>query len=225
MTDNGAGWSFSLWKLFDSSDFVTRWNCGQGWDPYLAWSSQIQDLVFAVSYFFIALGLLPLWKFRRTQTDQPAPHMAFWFALFILLCSATHLCGFLAFHWPAYRLFVAVGNFGAAVSAYTALRMPVWVRRIIRTPTAQQVLTEMNLGRDSTAELLEENKQLKDKIEWAEKAAHSEKNHRRRAMKIIQGMIDSHETLTTETLARAVEKLKQIPDSDELRKIDNSAGN
>jgi hypothetical protein len=124
--------------IFDASGFVPRTHCGN-WSAGLAFLSQASDLAVAVAYFAIPTSLGILWRKRR---GLPGVWVVLLFVAFITLCGLSHVCQALAFHWPAYRLFVLVTALTGLVSLVTAGVLPWQVYRYLDTPTAAQILNE-----------------------------------------------------------------------------------
>lgn len=92
------------WHLFDSSPFMPRYLCGD-WPAWMVNAWVLPSLLICGLYLTVAV-----WQFRRylamKGTDYPR-----WSALTVGLlfagCAGGHLCNAAAFHWPAYRFFVA----------------------------------------------------------------------------------------------------------------------
>jgi PAS domain S-box-containing protein len=92
-------WDFWL-KLFDSSGFPPRWQCG-AWSGRLGWLHILSDLSVAAAYFAIP-GVLGYYALR--WKGFPLRRVLVLFVAFILLCGLTHLMDAAVFWWPAYRL-------------------------------------------------------------------------------------------------------------------------
>ncbi len=92
-------WDFWA-RLFDSSGFPPRWQCGS-WDVGLGWLHILADLAIWAAYFAIPC-ILSYYAFRRK--DMPFRGVLRLFVAFILLCGLTHLLNAVLFWWPAYRL-------------------------------------------------------------------------------------------------------------------------
>lgn len=130
-------------ELFDAGDFVPRTNCGM-WTEFHSQLAQASELMIAVAYIGIPVCLVVLWLSRR-RVDRHL-WIILWFVAFIFLCGLTHVCQFLAFHWPAYRLFTLVAFVTALVSDGTAVVLPFVVYSILRSPTVSDALDEATRG-------------------------------------------------------------------------------
>ena len=113
--------------LFDTESFFTRYCCSASgaWQGGLVIASQIADAVIFFAYVSIPYSM---WRLARTGTIidvQQLSSRLIWllFKAFILSCGMTHAMDILAFHWPAYRLFVFVKLICAAISLVTALAL------------------------------------------------------------------------------------------------------
>ena len=91
--------------LFDSSDFVTRDRCGD----FPQWMVNAWILP-SVGLFLLYVGVacvlaVVFWQPRPVTSGFPRWALPFVSAFFIG-CGGGHLMNALAFHWPAYRLFI-----------------------------------------------------------------------------------------------------------------------
>lgn len=131
--------------LFDASSFVTRDRCGD-WGPWLPWLAQFDNAIFALSYFLISVALY--WLYHKRRDVLPAPWMLLGFCIFILFCGLSHVTHVLAFHWPAYRVFVLLVNFpGAIVSAAVACSLPYVVRQLATIPMPAELQASLERER------------------------------------------------------------------------------
>jgi two-component system sensor histidine kinase/response regulator len=90
-------------KLFDTSGFPPRWECGTAWaqEPLVGWMHILSDIAVFAAYIAIPLMLLYFIFHKKTGTFLPI----FWlFALFILACGCVHLVEATIFWYPWYRL-------------------------------------------------------------------------------------------------------------------------
>ena len=77
-------------KLFDTSGFPPRWDCGTAWaqEPAVGWIHIFSDLAVFAAYTAIPLMLLYFVFHKKTGAFLPI----FWlFAVFILACGTVHL--------------------------------------------------------------------------------------------------------------------------------------
>lgn len=91
------------------------------------------------AYVWIPASLFTLWELRRK--DRQETYLALLFGAFILSCGVGHLCHFMAFYWPAYRFFLVVDVFTAAISLATAFALPAAVRKLANLPSHADLLT------------------------------------------------------------------------------------
>ncbi|WP_165252221.1 hybrid sensor histidine kinase/response regulator [Paludisphaera soli] len=93
--DGGGGFLADLFEVF-----TPRRQC-MNYEADVVWLHFASDLLIAMAYFSIPLALLVLVRRRK---DLDFNWMFLLFALFIVLCGATHLFGVLALWMPLYRL-------------------------------------------------------------------------------------------------------------------------
>jgi PAS domain S-box-containing protein len=117
-----------LTRLFDTSDFPTRWHCGN-WSVGHGWLHILADLGVWSAYVAIPC-VLAFFVLRRR--DIPFRKIFWLFGAFILACGTTHLMEALLFWWPAYRLAGVIKLLTALVS---------WGTVIALVPVVPQVLT------------------------------------------------------------------------------------
>lgn len=106
-------------KLFDHEGFVPRAACGN-WTDKEIMLHNLTDAAIAICYIAIPTMLL---IFARKKRKEKGYTLIVLFAAFIFWCGMTHVCDFLAFYWPAYRLFGVVKLITAAISVYTVFRL------------------------------------------------------------------------------------------------------
>src|SRR5262249_10145482 len=90
-------------RLFDTSGFPPRWDCGSAWaqDPAVGWIHIFSDLRFCPASPAIPMILIYFIYRKRTGSFLPI----FWlFAVFILACGTVHLVEATLFWHPWYRL-------------------------------------------------------------------------------------------------------------------------
>jgi signal transduction histidine kinase/DNA-binding response OmpR family regulator len=122
-------------RLFDTSGFPPRWECGAAWaqEPAVGWIHIFSDLAVFAAYTAIPLMLLYFVFHKKTGAFLPI----FWlFAVFILACGTVHLVEATIFWHPWYRLsalvklITAVASVGTVVALvpqmpkFLSLRMP-----------------------------------------------------------------------------------------------------
>ena len=87
-------------KLFDTSDFVARWHCGD-WSDAHGWLHILSDVAIFGAYFAIPLALA---YFILQRKDVPFLPIFWLFAAFILSCGIGHAIEATLFWQPWYRL-------------------------------------------------------------------------------------------------------------------------
>ncbi|MBA4065397.1 MAG: hypothetical protein C0501_17125 [Isosphaera sp.] len=112
-------------RLFDTSGFVPRAECGQ-WTPGLVGLHLVSDFLIWVAYVSIPIVLL---AFARRR-DLPYPRLFILFAAFILACGTVHLVEAVIFFRPVYRLSGVVKAVTAVVSLWTVAALIPVVRRL-----------------------------------------------------------------------------------------------
>jgi PAS domain S-box-containing protein len=164
-----------LARLFDTSDFPARWQCGN-WTAGHGWLHILSDL--GVWSAYVAIPCV-LGYFVIRKKDIPFRTIFLLFGAFILACGTTHLMEALIFWWPAYRLAGVIKLVTAIVSWGTVLALvPVAPKALaMRSPeelereiaarkeaenALQTVNTELEARvRGRTAELAEANASLR----------------------------------------------------------------
>ena len=108
-----------LSRLFDTSDFPPRWQCGR-WAPGHGWLHVLSDL--GVWSAYVAIPCV-LGYFVLRRKDIPFRTVFLLFGAFILACGTTHLMEAVLFWWPAYRLAGVIKLLTAVVSWCTVLAL------------------------------------------------------------------------------------------------------
>jgi len=148
-------------KLFDTSDFPARWNCGH-WTPGHGWLHILSDLGIWSAYFAIPCVLV---YFILRRRDLPFRGIFFLFVAFILLCGTTHLMEAIIFYWPGYRVAGLIKLATAAVSWFTVLSL------VQIAPTAMSLKSPEELQREIDARVKAElalkraNEELENRVE------------------------------------------------------------
>ena len=170
-------------RLFDTTGFPARWQCGPGWtdNPSLGWLHVLSDLAVWSAYFTIP-GILIYFIVRKR--DLPFQVVFLLFGGFILFCGTTHLMEAIIFWWPAYRLAGLIKLLTALISWATvfaliqvapralAMRSPEALEREITArklaeDALRQVNAELELRvEERTAELTRVNLALQNEREW-----------------------------------------------------------
>ena len=117
-------------KLFDTSDFVARWNCGD-WSDAHGWLHIFSDIAIFAAYFAIPVVLA---YFVLRRKDVPFLPIFWLFAAFILCCGIGHAIEATLFWQPWYPLFFWL------LQALTAIvGVPRAIRRLMGTSTGTWV--------------------------------------------------------------------------------------
>lgn len=123
--------------IFDASHFLTRRQCGD-WPWSLIWTHAIADLAIWLAYMVLAACCL-VWAFGRR--DYPQLRMVtVLFSIFIFACGLTHAMDAVTFVWPAYWLEAALKIATACVSLVAAAMFSCLLPRLIKKPTALDLL-------------------------------------------------------------------------------------
>jgi PAS domain S-box-containing protein len=168
-----------LSRLFDSSDFIARRDCGT-WSQGHVLLHNAADGFIWLSYMAIPVMLV---YFVRRKRNVPFHWMFLMFGLFIVSCGFTHLMELLMFYVPVYRLdgLVKLVTAGASVATVIALapvipraltmRFPEELEReIAERRKAEDALQRANAylaeeAQQRTAELVEANRALRQEVE------------------------------------------------------------
>lgn len=137
--------------LFETSIFVTRDRCGQGWSENLKAVYVASNLSIALSYFAIPVMLLTLYRSKRQ--DLPSPWVLILFASFILLSGLAHLSNVTVFFWAPNRLYTTIFAMTGVVSVVAAATLPGVVRVLVRMPSRDYVHSLNNQLHDKVLEI------------------------------------------------------------------------
>ncbi len=171
-------------KLFDSSGFVARRDCGE-WTNTLIVIHNFSDILIWLCYLTIPLLLI---YFTRKVPSVPFQKMFWLFSFFIISCGMTHLMGFILFYKPMYYLDGLIKLITALASMLTVIhlipvlpqalvmRFPEELEKEIKQKEIAQYELERinrNLERvvlDRTEELRQINEKLFQEVEERKKA-------------------------------------------------------
>ena len=125
-----------LSKLFDTSDFPARWNCGQ-WETGHGWLHILSDLAIMAAYFAIPTSLLIYYLKKRREL--PFPRMLWLFGAFIFSCGTTHLIEAIIYYHPIYRFSGLLKLITALVSWATVIAIVRIAPRAFKLPGMMRV--------------------------------------------------------------------------------------
>ncbi len=152
-----------LWKLFDTSGFPRRWDCGQAWraEPWLGHLHIVSDLSIWAAYLAIPC-VLGYFVLRRK--DLPFRSIFLLFGAFIVACGTTHLMEALIFGWPAYRLAGLVKLVTAVVSWATVLALVPVVPRVLALRSPEELEREIAARKHAEEALQSANAALEQRV-------------------------------------------------------------
>lgn len=152
-----------LWQLFDTAGFTPRG--GPAWEPWMVGASRIAHILTFTAFVWIPASLFTLWDTRRH--DRKETWVILLFAAFIFACGVGHLCDFVSFYWPAYRLFLVADILTAVIAVPTALILPQIVARLKDLPGHN----ELQHANEALATLLARNRVLERELAEARRPA------------------------------------------------------
>ncbi len=148
-------------KLFDTSDFPARWNCGQ-WTSVHGWLHILSDIGIWSAYFAIPAVL---GYFLAKRQDVPFRRVFALFGVFILLCGTTHLMDAVIFWWPAYRLSGTIKFATALISWTTVLALVRIVPGMMAMRSPESLSAEIEARKRAEAQLLDSNSSLEKRVQ------------------------------------------------------------
>jgi len=130
--------------LFGAASFVPHGYCLL-WRPDLVALHAISDLLIAIAYFSIPVGL---WYVVRSRPDIAYKRLFVLFAAFILLCGMSHVAGLITLWAPIYGLQGMIKAATAAVSLVAAYSLWPAIPRALAIPALDQFRqTNLEMGR------------------------------------------------------------------------------
>lgn len=150
-----------LQKLFDTSDFPARWQCGN-WDSFHGWLHIASDLAIWGAYFMIPFSLLYYWWKKRQEMEFPK---LFWlFGAFIFSCGITHFIDAVIFYQPIYRVSGVMKFTTAAVSWMTVFAIiriaPQALTMPGRARLSEELQRQLDIKHEMQERLAENNRAL-----------------------------------------------------------------
>ncbi|WP_417380140.1 ATP-binding protein [Gimesia sp.] len=126
-------------KLFDTSDYPARWNCG-AWTSGEGWLHILSDVGTWSAYTAIPVVLL---YFTFKRRDIPYTRLFGLFAAFILLCGAVHLVEAIIFWYPIYRISGLLKLATAIVSWAAVIVLIKYMPHLLKLPTIAATNTRL----------------------------------------------------------------------------------
>jgi len=121
-------------QLFSSGGFQPHGFC-YNWNTGLVWLHVVSDLLIAISYLTIPIGLI---AFVRKRRDLPFGWMFSLFGVFIVACGATHFMEIWNLWHAQYWLAGAIKAVTAVASVATAILFARLVPAALRIPGPEQ---------------------------------------------------------------------------------------
>ena len=149
-----------LTRLFDTSDFPARWDCGH-WTPGHGRLHVLSDLGVWSAYFAIPLVF---GYFLARRKDLPFRSIVLLFAAFILLCGLTHLMEAVIFWWPAYRVAGVLKLATAVVSWATVLALVRVAPSILAMRSPGELEREIAARKEAERRLEGANEELERRV-------------------------------------------------------------
>jgi hypothetical protein len=147
-------------KLFETSDFHARWNCGT-WAEGHGWLHIISDLAIGGAYVVIPLLIL---FFTWRRKDLPFMPVFLLFAMFIFSCGFGHLVEASIFWKPWYRFSGFVKLITAVLSWATVIALIPLIPRALSLPrlvqSHKELRTEVGVRRESESRLHAQKEEL-----------------------------------------------------------------
>jgi PAS domain S-box-containing protein len=133
------------------------------WRPGLMALHVVSDLLIAIAYFAIPVGIV--WFLRR-RPDLNVQHkaLAALFAVFITACGLTHLMSILVLWQPYYDAEGVLKAITAALSIATALALPFLLPQLLRIPSPRTLAAEIQAHQSTLFELRAAREQLADRV-------------------------------------------------------------
>ncbi|MFL5330740.1 MAG: ATP-binding protein [Gemmataceae bacterium] len=147
-------------KLFDTSDFPPRWECGS-WTDGHGWLHIYSDLGVWSAYVAIPCVLV---YFAYRRKDVPFRKVFLLFGAFILACGTTHLMEAIIFWQPMYRLAGLIKLGTAVVSWATVIALIPVTPRALAMRSPEVLEGEITQRRKVENELQRANEELEKRV-------------------------------------------------------------
>ncbi|MBI1317983.1 MAG: GHKL domain-containing protein [Candidatus Hydrogenedens sp.] len=192
-------------SLFDTSDFMPRWYCGN-WTDLHGWTHVISDLLVWGAYMAIPCVLVYFVSKRR---DVPFPRVFWLFGIFIVACGSTHFIEAVIFWEPIYRVSAIAKVITAIVSWLTVFALIRVVPIAMRYPGIETVniqLRQANQDLEEFARVVSHDlraplRGIRRLSEWLDEELTPEQTDARAHIADLQQRVDHMESLIERVLA------------------------
>jgi PAS domain S-box-containing protein len=150
-----------LSRLFDTSGFPRRWDCGR-WTEAHGWLHILSDLGVWSAYLAIPI-VLGFFIVRRK--DLPFRGIFVLFGMFIFACGTTHLMEAIIFWWPAYPLAGLIKLLTALVSWTTVFALIPITPKALAMRSPEELSREIAAREEADAALLKINAELESRVQ------------------------------------------------------------
>ncbi|MGH7171570.1 MAG: response regulator [Gemmataceae bacterium] len=146
-----------LSRLFDTSGFPPRWDCGSAWaqEPMIGWMHILSDVAIFAAY--TAIPLMLLYFIYRKHTGVFLPIFGL-FAVFILACGCVHLVEATIFWQPVYRLSALVKFITAIASVATVIALVPQMPKFLSLRMPEELEREIVERKRAEAEAAKANR-------------------------------------------------------------------
>ncbi len=121
--------------LFDSESFIPHGHCYL-WNTQLVWLHIVSDLLIAIAYYSIPIGLV---YFVRKREDLPFRFIFLLFSSFIIFCGTTHLMEIWTLWYPTYWVSGGIKAITAIISVFTAASLIPLIPKVLVLPSPSQL--------------------------------------------------------------------------------------
>lgn len=136
--------------LLSANGFIPHGHCYL-WKPGLVWLHVVSDLLTALAYYSIPLGLI---YFASKRHDFPFPKLLVLFSIFIVACGTTHWMDVWTLWHPVYWLAGAIKAMTAGVSLYTAWVLVAMLPDALAIPSTMQLRATQRAILDAIPDLM-----------------------------------------------------------------------